>query len=356
MAEYTIGLDYGTLSVRALLLDTASGKEKYVSAFDYPHGVMEAELPTGEGLPKGSALQQPQDYLDGLLYTVNDVMRNAGVAPEEIVGIGIDATGSTLLPVNAEVVPLCFTEKFAKEPHAYMKMWKHHSCEEEAAVINKIAKERGEKWLSRYGGRISSEWALPKVLETLKYAPEVYDEADSFIDAVDWIVWQLTGEESRSACVMGYKAFYDSENGFPSKDFFRAIHPKLENFVEEKINSPIKPIGKAAGCLTEKMSALLGLRAGIPVATGILDAHASVLGAGINKPGELMIVMGTSSCYLLLSEEFIEVPGICGIVKDAFCPATTATRPGKAVWETALRGLYAIACRKAISARPEKEG
>ncbi len=320
MAKYTIGLDYGSLSVRALLLDADSGEEKYVSVFEYPHKVMEDRLPTGESLAKGSALQHPQDYLDGLIYTVTDVMKKAEISPKKIAGIGIDSTGSTLLPVSADAVPLCFTEKFAREPHAYMKMWKHHSCEEEAVLIDKIAKARGERWLSRYGGKISSEWVFPKVLETIKYAPEVYDEADRFIDAADWIVWQLTGKESRSACVMGYKAFYDSENGFPEKDFFRAIHPKLDNFVEEKINSPIKPLGTPAGYLTEKMSALLGLPAGIPVATAILDAHAAVLGAGINNPGELMIVMGTSSCYLLLSEAFTEVHGIGGIVKDGILP------------------------------------
>lgn len=320
VAKYSIGLDYGTLSVRALLVNIETGEEAGVSVYEYPHGVMDTQLPTGEKLPLNWALQEPQDYLEGLLYTVKDIMDQSGVLPEEIVGIGVDFTSSTILPVQADGSPLCQTEEFKREPHAYVKLWKHHGGEAEAEYIDKIAKERNEKWLDFYGGKVSSEWMVPKVLETLHHAPEVYEKADRFLEALDWIVWQLTGEETRTVCGVGYKTFYHHEMGFPCKEFFRALDPRMENFVEEKVSAPIKIVGETAGYLTETMAETLGLLPGTPVGAGIIDAHASVPGSGIAKPGELMIIMGTSSCHLLLSEKEAGIPGVGGLVKDGILP------------------------------------
>lgn len=321
MSKYSIGLDYGTLSVRALLVDIETGEEAASSIYEYPHGVMETHIPTGRKLPINWALQDPQDYVEGLILTVKDVIQKKGILPEEVIGIGIDFTSSTVLPVKREEkMPLCCMEKFRNEPHAYVKLWKHHGAEEEAQMIDKVAKERGEKWMSLYGGKVSSEWMIPKILETVRHAPEVYEEADRFMEAVDWIIWQLTGEESRTACAAGYKAFYHHEMGYPSKEFFKALDPRMENLVEEKLDAPIKSVGETAGYLTESMSRVLGLLPGTPVGTGIIDAHASVAGSGICGPGEMMIIVGTSSCHMLLSETEAGVPGICGIVKGGIMP------------------------------------
>ena len=162
MSKYAIGVDYGTLSVRALLVNIETGEEAATSVYEYPHGVMEEHLPTGERLPSGWALQEPQDYVEGLILTIRNVLTEKKVLPEEVIGIGVDFTSSTVIPVKSDRTPLCHLEKFARNPHAYVKLWKHHGAEEEALQIDRIAKERGEKWLPLYGGKVSSEWMIPK--------------------------------------------------------------------------------------------------------------------------------------------------------------------------------------------------
>lgn len=329
MKKYSIGLDFGTLSVRALLIDIHTGEETAVSVYEYPHSVMETNLPTGEKLPMNWALQHPQDYLEGLEYTIKDLLKNSNVLPENIIGIGVDFTSSTVISVYKDGTPLCCTEKFCREPHAYVKLWKHHGAEEEAAFIDQVAKDRGEQWLELYGGKVSSEWLVPKVLETLRKAPEVYHETDRFMEALDWIIWKLTGQECRSACGIGYKAFYHHEKGYPSNEFFKALHPEMEYFVKEKMEAPIKGVGECAGYLTMEMAELLGLKAGTPIAAGIVDAHASVPGSGVSHPGEMMIIMGTSSCHLLLSDVEAGIPGVCGIVKDGIMPGCFGYEAGQ---------------------------
>lgn len=205
MSKYAIGIDYGTLSVRALLVNIETGEEVAASIYEYPHGVMEEHIPSGKKLPVGWALQDPQDYLEGLLVTVRDVVSRNKILPGEVVGIGVDFTSSTVIPVKADKTPLCHLPEFKEEPHAYVKLWKHHGAEEEAKLMNDVAVARGEEWLPTYGGKISSEWMYPKIYETLRHAPEVYDAADRFMEAGDWIIWQMTGEETRSACCAGYK-------------------------------------------------------------------------------------------------------------------------------------------------------
>lgn len=351
MANYAIGLDYGTLSVRALLIDIATGKEAGVSVFEYPHGVMDTQLPTGEKLPLSWALQDPQDYVDGLIRSVKDVVKQSGVLPEEIVGIGIDFTSSTILPVYADGSPLCRAKEFVREPHAYVKLWKHHGGEAEAEHINAVARETQEKWLDLYGRKVSSEWMLPKVLETLRYAPQVYEKADRFIEALDWITWQLTGVETRSACALGYKAIYHHKTGFPSKEFFRGLDPRMENFIAEKIMAPIKVIGETAGYLTEDMAKRLGLVPGTPVAAGIIDAHSSIPGTGITKPGQLMIIMGTSACHLLLSDKEVGIPGIGVITKDGMIPGYFGYEAG----QCCVGDLFAWFVRNCVPERYEIE-
>lgn len=329
MRKYAIGLDFGTLSVRAILIDIKTGEVLGQSVYDYPHKVMETHIPRGASLPAGWALQDPQDYLTGMVTTVQDAVEQADALPEEVIGIGIDFTSSTVLPVNKEGMPLSFYEEYANEPHAYTKLWKHHGAEEEATIMDRVAKERGEDWLVRYGGKVSSEWMIPKIFETYRKAPDVYADADRFMEALDWIVLQLTGEEKRSACFLGYKTLYHPEKGYPDNAYFKALDPGFEHVIDEKIKAPVLPIGSRAGVLTEEAALALGLNPGTPVATGIIDAHASVAGGGVSKPGEMMIIMGTSSCHLFLSDKEMEIPGINGYVKDGIMPGAIGYEAGQ---------------------------
>lgn len=317
---YAIGIDFGTLSVRGILVDIHTGKEMAVSEFPYPHGVMERNLPTGECLEAGWALQHPMDYIEGLIYVVNEVRAKTGVPADEIVGIGVDFTSSTVIPVDKEGIPLCCKEEFVHEPHAYAKLWKHHGAEQEAEFINQVALERNEKWLDYCGGKVSGESMLPKIFETLRHAPKVYENADRMIEALDWITWVLTGTETRALCAAGYKAFYHLPEGYPSKEFLRVVDERLENLVEDKLKAPMKSIGETAGYLTEDMAKKLALFPGTPVGSGIIDAHASVLGSGISRPEDLMIIMGTSACHLLHSEVRAAIPGISGVVLGGMLP------------------------------------
>ncbi len=329
MTKYAIGLDYGTLSVRALLVNIENGEEVAVSVHEYSHGVMETALPTGEKLPAGFALQHPQDYIEGVEVVVRNVVKKSGISPDDIIGIGIDFTASTIMPVKLDGTPLCMLEKFARNPHAYVKLWKHHGAEEEALYIDKIINEREETWISNYGGKVSSEWMLPKVLETLNAAPKVYEEAERYIEAMDWITWQLTGEEVRSINAAEYKAFYNQKDSYPSKEFFSALDERMKNYVESKLGAPIKKLGETAGYLTGEMAERLGLNQGIPVGVPVIDSHSGVLGSGITKPGEMMMIVGTSFCHLIMSEKDRNVYGVCGKAKDGILPGYFAYEAGQ---------------------------
>lgn len=329
MKQYAIGLDFGTLSVRALLMDIKTGEEHAVSVFEYPHGVMETTLPSGEKLPNGFALQHPKDYMDGLISVIRGVMSQSQVKLEEVIGIGIDFTASTVFPVKADGTPLCMLAEFVHEPHAYVKLWKHHGGEAEATYIDNVIKERGEDWIALYGGKVSSEWMLPKVLETLNHAPDVYKAADRYMEAMDWITWMLTGVETRSVNGAGYKAFYNHQTGYPSKEFFTALDARMENYIEDKLDAPIRKLGETAGYLTADMASKLGLLPGTPVGVPMIDAHCGVLGGGVTKPGEMMLVVGTSFCHHIMSEKDANVYGVCAQVKDGILPGYFAYEAGQ---------------------------
>lgn len=229
--KYTIGIDFGTLSGRALLVRVSDGHEMGSVVLDYPHGVMDEYLdsPVGKtGLPPNWALQDPHDYLTVLGKIVPELLCKCAVSADDIIALGIDFTTCTVLPTYADGTPLSF-ENFANEPHAYVKLWKHHSAEKYANRLTEIAAKRGEEWLANYGGKISSEWMFPKIWQTLDEAPEVYEAAAYFIDASDWMVWQLTGVQSRNNCIAGFKAIHTASGGYPTKEFFAALDPGLEN-------------------------------------------------------------------------------------------------------------------------------
>ena len=319
--KYSLGIDFGTLSCRALLAEIKTGKEIAVSVFCYPHKVLDELLPDMvTKLPPDWALQHPQDYLDAVAFTVPEVIKKSGVNAEDIIGVGVDFTASTVIPVLKDGTPLCFLPEYKSSPHSYVKLWKHHSAQDKADKINETAKHLGEKWLKLYGGKISSESLIPKVWQVLDEAPEIYEKADKFIEAADWIVWQLTGQETRNSCAAGYDALWNKEEGYPSKEFFKALDTRLKNIVEEKLSGKIISIGQKAGEITKKTSEITGLKAGTPVAAGIIDAHVTVAAVGLHKAGQLLIVMGTSNCHMTLKEDEIIVPGICGVIEDGIMP------------------------------------
>ncbi len=330
MAKYTIGVDYGTLSGRALLVNINTGEELSSAVFDYPHAVMDECLPCGKKLGVDWALQHPQDYLDVLYNTIPAIMKESKIDPDDVVGIGVDFTACTVLPAKKDGTPLCFTDKYKDEPHAYIKLWKHHAAQSYANRLNDIAHSRGESWLQNYGGKISSEWAIPKIWQVLEEAPEIYDDADTFIEAADWIVWQMTGKESRNSCTAGYKELWNKRAGYPSKEFFKALDPRLENVIEEKLSNNISPIGDKAGELTVEMAAKLGLKAGTAVAVAIIDAHVFVPAVGIDSVGKMLAIMGTSTCHMLLGDTEKQVPGMCGVVEDGILPGFFGYEAGQA--------------------------
>lgn len=320
MPKYTIGLDFGTLSGRAVLIDVANGRVLASASHDFAHGVMDISLPGGRSLPADFALQHPQDYLDVLSFIVHTVIEKSGVDPSDIIGVGSDFTACSLLPVQKDGTPLCFLPQYQDEPHAYVKLWKHHAASKQAAVINRVAAERNEPWLARYGGKISSEWAFPKIWEVLEHAPEIYDAADQFIEAGDWLTWQLTGIKTRNACAAGYKAMWSKHDGFPGNAFFKALDSRLEHVVDQKLSRLILPLGSKAGEITESAAKLTGLAAQTAVAVSNIDAHACFPAVGINGPGKVLTMIGTSTCHLLLDDKEIPVEGICGVVEDGVIP------------------------------------
>ncbi len=328
--KYSLGVDYGTQSGRAVLVEVDTGREAATAVKMYTHGVMDEYLPDGvTKLKPDWALQHPQDYLEVLEVTIPAVLKESGVSPEDVIGMAIDFTACTMLPIDKDGTPLCFDEKYASNPHSYIKLWKHHAAQDEANKLNEIARDRNEEFLKLYGGKISSEWLIPKIWQILDEAPEIYAEADRFIEAADWVNLQLTGEEKRNSCTAGYKAIWNKRLGYPSKEFFKALDPRLENVVEEKLNSDIYPLGGKAGELTEKAAKLTGLKPGTAVAIANVDAHVSVPAVGITEPEKMLMIMGTSTCHMILGTEEKKVPGMCGVVEDGIIPGYLGYEAGQ---------------------------
>lgn len=315
--KYTIGIDYGTLSARALLVDINTGEEVATALYEYPHGVMDAFLPDRKTrLMPDFALQHPQDYIDALRKTVSEILEKTGVNNEDIIGICSDFTECSMLPVDENGTPLCFQEKYKTNPHSYVKLWKHHAAQDEANKLNRIAAERGEAFLPRYGGKISSEWMFPKIWQILDEDPDLYHDTARFMELADWATMQLTGVEMKNSCTAGYKAIWHKREGFPSREFFKALHPEMENIIGEKFGNTVYPIGSVAGQVTEQAARLTGLKEGTIVAVGIGDAHAAVPAVGITEPGKMLAIMGTSTCHMMLGDKEVMVPGMCGVVED----------------------------------------
>ena len=311
---YVVGVDFGTLSARALVVRVSDGAEAGTAVGEYAHGVIDREL-GGRELPPDWALQDPGDYTEALRVVVPAAIRDAGIDPGQVIGVATDFTASTCMPVLADSsgTPLCQLPGLAGRPHAYPKLWKHHAAQPQADRINAAAHERHEKWIKLYGGKISSEWQFAKALQVLDEDAEIYQRADRWIEAADWIIWQLCGNETRNACTAGYKGiFQDSQ--YPSQDYLAALDPRFASFVADKLAHPISPLGGLASRLTPAAAALTGLREGIAVAVGNVDAHVTVPAAGPIAPGKMVAIMGTSTCHMVNGTGLAEVPGMCGVV------------------------------------------
>jgi L-ribulokinase len=317
--RYALGLDFGTESARAVLVDVATGREAATAVFPYPHGVMDAALPDGRALPSDWALQDAQDYLDAVNSLVPEVMQRSGIEMDSLIGIGVDFTACTILPVTADGTPLSFLDEFRNNPHAYVKLWKHHAAQPEADRLTELLAERDPERLARYGGKVSSEWLWPKLAQIADEAPEVYAAAAHIMEAGDWIVWKLTGRQTRSACQAGYKAMWEAASGDIAASILADLHPALANAVGGKVKSEVMPVGARAGDTTSAWNAA-GLRPGIPVAVALIDAHSAVPAAGIAAPGDMLMIMGTSLCHITLGSELVPARGIAGVVKDGVLP------------------------------------
>ena len=319
MKYYTIGVDFGTLSGRSVLVEVDSGKVIASAVKEYTHGVMDKQLPDGTRLGIDWALQHPMDYIEVLFETVPEILRKSGVSKDCIIGIGTDFTACTIMPLDKDGKPLCFDEEYAGNPNSWVKLWKHHAAQDQANRLNKKAEETGEKFLKRYGGKISSEWMIPKVMQILEEAPQIYENTYAFMEATDWIIMEMNGNWVRNSCTAGYKAIWHKKEGYPSKEFFKKLNPALEN-ITDKFKGEILSVGQRAGVLKKEMAERMGLNEGIAVAVGNVDAHVSLPAVGVHDTGKMLMIMGTSTCDILLGDEEKLVPGMCGVVEDGVLP------------------------------------
>ena len=317
---YTLGIDFGTESGRAVLVDARNGAEIATAVHAYANGVIDSHLPQNQkALPPDWALQDPRDYLAVITETIPAVLRESGVDPAEILGIGVDFTSCTMLPTLRDGRPLCTLPDFADKPHAWVKLWKHHASQPQADQINETARRMNQGWLDRYGGKISSELFFSKALQILQEAPEVYQAAERLIEGGDWVVWQLTGVETRSACIAGYTAMFQ-DGDYPPRDYFAALHPDFADVVETRMSRNFAPLGARAGGLTAEMAAATGLREGIAVAVCNVDAHVTAPAVKATQPGIMVMIMGTSTCHILSAERLELVEGIYGVVSGGIVP------------------------------------
>lgn len=338
MNRYSIGLDYGTNSCRSLLVNLDTGEELGSVVFPYPSGENGMILdPSDPNL----ARQNPQDYLDGLERIITGVItqareRHPEFDPAEVIGIGVDTTGSTPLPVDSDGIPLALKSEFAGNPNAMVWLWRDHTAHEEARVITETAARMRPQYLERCGGTYSSEWWWSKIWHCLKVDPEVFQAASSWVEHCDWIPAVLTGttrpdQVRRSVCAAGHKAMYAKEwGGLPDEEFLKALDPALAE-LRSRLYAEAVPSDQKAGGLTDAWASRLGLRPGLPVAVGAFDAHMGAVGGGVG-PGTLVKILGTSTCDISVlsgDQPLPDVPGVCGIVDGSVLPGYYGIEAGQ---------------------------
>ncbi|MGH9107739.1 MAG: ribulokinase [Acidimicrobiales bacterium] len=328
-AVYSIGLDFGTASARTLLLDLRSGKEVAVCEVAYSHGVISDMLPgSSERLPSDWALHDPDDYFAALEAGVAGVLAERPEAAPQVIGIGLDATSCTVLPVTQKGEPLCRSAPLRSRPHSWAKLWKHHAAQAVANRLSEVATDREEPFLGRYGGRISSEWYFPKLIQVWLEDREVYEATGRFLEVADWLVWQLTGSERRSACPASYKALWSEERGIPTTAYFEAAYPGFSR-PEEKLGRTFLPLGSRAGYLRPELARRLGLPGTVAVAVGNVDSFVSFPGVGAESTGSYVMVIGTSICDMVVHPKEIFLTGMTGVAKDGIFPGLYGYEAGQ---------------------------
>ncbi|MEM9828810.1 MAG: ribulokinase [Planctomycetota bacterium] len=342
----SLGLDFGTESARAVLIDT-DGNELGVGSHPYRHGQITETLPGSDvPLPNRYALQAPGDWIESAAAATQEALSKSGVDPASVVGIGVDFTSCTMLPTRRDGTPLCQLPAFSSEPLSWPKLWKHHGAISQTDRMNDIARQRNESFMDRYGGTIGLEWFFPKVLETIEAAPAIADAAEIWIEAGDWLVWRLVGCDAdtlpRSTCQAGYKALWSAETGYGSPANFEAVHPKLAQAAATKMPGKMLSPGQLAGTLCDSMAEKLGLVPGIAVAAATIDAHAAVPGVGAAQPGVLVMVLGTSSCHMLNAVQGKPVEGVAGIVDGGILPGLFGYETGQAAVGDAFAWLLKL--------------
>jgi len=335
--QYTIGLDYGTNSVRALIVNVANGREVASAVWGYEHGVAGVILARDPNL----ARQHPADYIKGAEITIKKVLATAkknvrGFSPRQVIGIGVDTTGSTPLPVDAKGQPLAFSKQFASHPAAMAWLWKDHTGVAEAAEITALARKMRPQFLAKCGGIYSSEWFWSKILRCLRVAPEVFNAAHSWVELADYVPAALTGTEHpdkfiAGVCAAGHKAMWNAKwNGYPDAQFLSKLNPKLGK-LRSRLTPRVHSIDRAVGGLTAAWAKKTGLTAGIPVAVGAFDAHLGAVGSGV-APGTLVKIIGTSTCDIAVranTQKLADVPGVCGIVDGSVLPGYFGLEAGQ---------------------------
>ncbi|MEV7213311.1 ribulokinase [Kitasatospora cineracea] len=346
--SYVVGIDFGTLSGRAVVVRVRDGEELGTGVHPYPHAVIEEHLPgTGRRLPPDWALQHPEDWREVLRTAVPAALAAAGVDPARVIGIATDFTACTVLPALADGTPLAELPAWADRPHAWPKLWKHHAAQGQADRINALAHARGEQWIHRYGGRISAEWQYAKALQVLEEDAEVYAACERWIEAADWIVWQLTGAESRNTCTAGYKGIFQ-DGGYPSEEYLAALHPQFADFARTRLEHPdgLAALGSRVGSLTAEAAAWTGLPAGIAVAAGNVDAHVAAPAAQAVENGKLLAIMGTSTCHVVNGPAPADIPGICGVVDGGIAEGAWGYEAG----QSAVGDIFAWWLRQGLPA------
>ena len=351
--SYSIGIDFGTASGRVFLVDTSNGEiiSSYIEA--YPHGTISGSL-NGHDLPHNYFLQNAEDYTNILEKGVQHVLSESKIDPSNVIGMGIDFTSCTIVFLDKHFKPLHTHESLKDEPHAYVKLWKHHGAQEEATFMKKINDTHNANWLDFYGHSVNSEWMIPKILEVKHKAPEILAQSAYIMEAGDYIVSLLTNRNIRSNCGIGFKGFYNEKDGF-NYSFFEAVDKDLPSIVKNKCEAPVINIGESAGTLTTYYQKLWGLSDKVQISPYIIDAHSGVLGVGAIEQGEFTPVIGTSTCHLMLDTKQVAIPAITGSVRDAIIPGLYAYEAGQA----AVGDLFSYSASQApayIVKQAEKEG
>ena len=329
MANFAIGLDFGTNSCRSVIINVDNGEELATSVYSYPSG--ELGIITDQTDPN-VARQNPQDYISGLEFIIKESLSGAerdfpDFDSDNIIGIGVDTTGSTPIPVDDECRPLSLNDKFKDNINALVWLWKDHTAYEEAEEITKLANDIRPKFLERCGGTYSSEWWWAKILHLKRIAPEVFNSAHSFLEHCDYIPALLSGVNDislvkRSVCAAGHKAMYcPSWGGLPDKEFLGLLDPELEE-LRDRLYETAYPSNHAAGSLSLEWAEKTGLREGIPIAVGAFDCHMGAVACGV-KEGVFTKILGTSTCDITVvpeSQNVDHIPGVCGVVNGSVLP------------------------------------